>query len=177
MDLIEGVDELQLVIEEAKAVPLSNNAVINREEVLELLAQLKQQIPDEVRQARWMTRDRDDLLARAYKEAERIIAEARAQRDRLLSQTQIMQDAQREAERITQAARDHAAQLSADADEYIDGRLNAFELWLNKTLAAVERGRAQLEAEKRSAAPEEVVLDERTAVAPFDAAQLGGSSV
>ena len=77
MDLIERVEELQVLVEEAKAVPLSSSAVINREEFLELLAQLKQEVPDEIRQARWMSRDRDELLGRARKEAERIIADAR----------------------------------------------------------------------------------------------------
>ena len=62
MDLIERIDELQLLVEEAKSVPLSSSAVINRDEFLELLAQLKEAVPDEVRQARWMSRDRDELL-------------------------------------------------------------------------------------------------------------------
>ena len=62
MDLIERIDELQVLIEEAKAVPLSSSAVIDRDELLDLLAQLKEQVPDEIRQARWMTRDRDELV-------------------------------------------------------------------------------------------------------------------
>jgi len=95
MDLIERVEELQVLVDEAKAVPLSSSAVINREEFLELLAQLKQEVPDEIRQARWMSRDRDELLGRARKEAERIIAEAREQRDRLLSRTEIVHAAER----------------------------------------------------------------------------------
>jgi hypothetical protein len=65
MDLIERIDELQVLIEEAKAVPLSSSAVVNRDELLDLLAQLKEQVPDEIRQARWLTRDRDELVDRA----------------------------------------------------------------------------------------------------------------
>ena len=97
MDLIERIDELQVLIEEAKAVPLSSSAVVNRDELLELLAQLKTEIPGEIRQARWMARDRDELLGRARKEADRILVEAREQRDRLLSRTEIVHAAQREA--------------------------------------------------------------------------------
>ncbi|HEX2296108.1 MAG TPA: ATPase, partial [Actinomycetota bacterium] len=69
MDLIERIDEMQVLIEEAKSVPLSSSVVINRDEFLEMLAQMKEEVPDEVRQARWMTRDRDELLSRARKEA------------------------------------------------------------------------------------------------------------
>src|SRR3712207_4058195 len=106
MDLIERIEEMQVLIEEAKSVPLSSSAVINRDELLEMLAQMKDEVPDEVRQARWMTRDRDELLSRARKEAERIVAEAREQRDRLLSRTEIVHAAEREAERIVDEAKE-----------------------------------------------------------------------
>ena len=52
MDLIERIDELQVLIEEAKSVPFSSSAVVDRDEFLELLTQLKQEVPDEIRQAR-----------------------------------------------------------------------------------------------------------------------------
>lgn len=146
MDLIERIDELQVLIEEAKAVPLSSSAVINREELLELLAQLKEEVPDEVRQARWMSRDRDELLERARKEAERIIAEAAEQRDRLLSRTEIVHAAEREGERVIDLAKERAAKIRAEAEDYVDQKLAAFEILLNKTLATVARGREQLHA-------------------------------
>jgi cell division septum initiation protein DivIVA len=171
MDLIERIDELQVLIEEAKAVPLSSSAVINRDELLELLAQLKEEVPDEIRQARWMARDRDELLARARKEADRIVAEAREQRDRLLSRTEIVHAAQREAERINDEARDKAAKKRAEAEDYIDQKLAAFEILLNKTLATVAKGREQLRAERHSSVPS--AADSGLPQGPFDAEELG----
>ncbi len=144
MDLIERLDELQVLVEEAKAVPLSSSAVINRTEFLELLAQLKETVPEEVREARWMSRDRDELLARARKEAERIVTEAAEQRDRLLSRTQIVHAAQRESERLLDEARERCARMRLEAEDYIDQKLAAFEILLNKTLTVVSRGREQL---------------------------------
>jgi hypothetical protein len=152
MDLIERIDELQLLIEEAKAVPLSSSAVINRDEFLELLAQLKETVPEEVRQARWMARDRDELLARARKESERIITEAAEQRDRLLSRTEIVHAAQREAERLIDEAKERCAKMRVEAEDYIDQKLAAFEILLNKTLTTVGRGREQLRGERNTGA-------------------------
>ena len=173
MDLIERIDELQVLIEEAKSVPLSSSAVISRDEFLELLAQLKEEVPDEVRQARWMTRDREELIARARKEAERIVSEAREQRDRLLSRTEIVQAAHREAERITDQARDRAARIRAEGEDYVDQKLAAFEILLNKTLTTVTRGREQLRGDTATGAgpqtPEgHVAPPER----PFDASEV-----
>jgi hypothetical protein len=150
MDLIERIDELQVLIEEAKSVPLSSSAVVNREELLELLAQLKEEIPDEVRQARWMSRDREELIARARKEAERVLAEAQEQRDRLLSRTEIVHAAEREAERIIDEAKEKAARIRLEAEDYVDQKLAGFEILLNKTLATVHRGREQLQTGKKS---------------------------
>ena len=152
MDLIERIDELQLLVEEAKAVPLSSSAVINRDEFLELLAQLKEAVPDEIRQARWMTRDKDELLGRARKEGDRIIAEAQEQRDRLLSRTEIVHAAQREADRLADEAKERAAKIQSEAEDYIDQKLAAFEILLNKTLTTVGRGREQLRGERQTGA-------------------------
>ena len=148
MDLIDRIDELQVLVEEAKAVPLSSSAVVDRTELLELLAQLKQEVPEEVRQARWMSRDRDELMERARNEGERIIQEAREQRDRLLSRTEIVHAAQREGERITDEAKDRAAKIRMQAEDYIDQKLAAFEILLNKTLGTVAKGREQLRGEQ-----------------------------
>ncbi len=172
MDLIERIDELQVLIEEAKSVPLSSSAVINRDEFLELLAQLKQEVPDEIRQARWMARDRDELLARARKEAERIIAEAREQRDRLLSRTEIVHSANRESARITDEAKERAARMRLEAEDYIDQKLAAFEILLNKTLTTVDRGREQLRGERQTSIRMSSVPAEQVPEGPFDAQEL-----
>ena len=173
MDLIERIEELQVLVEEAKAVPLSSSAVINREEFLDLLAQLKDEIPDEIRQARWMAKDREELLARARKEAERIIAEAREQRDRLLSRTEIVHAAQREGARITDEAKEKAAKLQIEAEDYIDQKLAAFEILLDKTMKTVGKGREQLRgARNPGAVPEDLAgggAPAAPAAAPFDA--------
>ncbi|MDQ4124413.1 MAG: hypothetical protein M3134_02275 [Actinomycetota bacterium] len=177
MDLIERIDEMQVLIEEAKSVPLSSSVVINRDEFLEMLAQMKEEVPDEVRQARWMTRDRDELLSRARKEAERIVAEAREQRDRLLSRTEIVHAAEREAERIIDEAKERGVKLRVEAEDYIDQKLAAFEILLNKTLATVAKGREQLQGQRTpltNGAPEATSGPD---AAPFDAAELSQPSL
>jgi cell division septum initiation protein DivIVA len=175
MDLIERIEELQVLVEEAKSVPLSSSAVVNREEILELLAQLKEEVPEEIRQARWMTRDRDELLARARKEAERIVAEAQEQRDRLLSRTEIVHAAHREAERIVDEAKTRGTKVRMQAEDYVDQKLAAFEILLNKTLATVGRGREQLRGDPQTGQVPQVdpgAQNGQPAEAPFDAADM-----
>ncbi|MDQ3662638.1 MAG: hypothetical protein M3454_16610 [Actinomycetota bacterium] len=166
MDIVERLEELQVLVEEAKSVPFSASAVIDQNEFLELIAQLKQAVPDEVRQARWMARDRDELLARARKEADRLLAEAREQRDRLLSRSEIVHAAQRESERLVDEGKAKAARTRLEAEDYIDQKLAGFEILLNKTLATVARGREQLVAPRGEESEEPREKD------PFDGAHL-----
>jgi regulator of protease activity HflC (stomatin/prohibitin superfamily) len=158
MDLIERIEELQALIEEAKSLPLSSSAILNREELLHQLTQLKAEIPEEVRQARWLLRDKDDLIARAHKEAERVMTEAQGQRDRLLSRTEIVATAEREAERVLDEAKAKAAKLRIEAEDYIDQRLAEFEKVLRKTMGTVARGREHLGSEPAQQNEEIVVL-------------------
>ncbi len=173
MDLIERIDELQVLVEEAKSVPLSSSAVLNREEMLDLLAQLKEEVPEEIRQARWMSRDREELAARARKEAERIIQEAREQRDRLLTRTEIVQAAQREADRLIEEAKDKGAKIRLEAEDYVDQKLAGFEILLNKTLATVSRGRQQLQGDLPAVT---VAPEAAPSTGPFNAEALHQSA-
>ncbi|HVF53211.1 MAG TPA: ATPase [Actinomycetota bacterium] len=172
MDLIERIDEMQVLIEEAKSVPLSSSVVINREDFLDVLAQMKEEVPEEIRQARWMSRDRDELLERARKEAERIVLEAREQRDRLLSRTEIVHAAEREAERILDDAGQRATRLRLEAEDYIDQKLAAFEILLQKTITTVGRGREQLRGSTPQTAAVNVSEQFSTSGIPFDAADF-----
>jgi regulator of protease activity HflC (stomatin/prohibitin superfamily) len=178
MDLIERIEDLRVLVEGAKAVPLSASAVINRDEFLELLAQLKQGIPDEVRRARWMLRDREEFISRARKEAQRIIADARDQRGRLLSRTEIMAAADRESERIMEEANERATRMRLEAEDYIDQKLAAFEIFLNKTQATVKRGRSKLRATNRSSVEMPIASEmEPPPEGPFDADELNRRAV
>lgn len=150
MDLVDRIDELTLLVEEAKSVPLSSSAVVNRDEVLDIIHEIKTHLPEELTQARWMLRDRQELMDRARAEAERVVAEAREQRDRLLSRTEVVQAAEREAERILDAAKEKASKKRAEGDAYVDQKLAAFEIMLTKTLAAVGKGRERLRESHRS---------------------------
>lgn len=144
MDLEARLHQLELMVAEAKGVPLSASIMLNRAEVEGLLAELRDSLPDEIRQARWIIKERDELLDRARREAQDTIDDAEAERARLVSRTEVVQAANREADRIVQEAHEQARQMKLEAEDYVDAKLANFEVVLNKTLTAVERGREKL---------------------------------
>src|SRR6266508_4462079 len=122
MDLASRIQQLEDMVKEAKSMPLSSSALLNREELLELVASMREQLPDEVKQARWVVRDREELLAKARREAESLVEKARAEQLRLVAQEAVAHAAQEEAERIVSEGRDqlagtHPAQELAPEEE------------------------------------------------------------
>ena len=144
IDAEARLGHLERLVSEAKAVPLSASVMVNRAEVAELLAGLRNALPEELTQARWVVRERDDILDRAQKDAQRIIEDAEAERERLVSQQEVVRSSEREAERIVDEAAEHARQMRLEAEDYVDAKLANFEVVLHKTLGAVEKGRAKL---------------------------------
>ena len=77
MDVLVLIDKLDELVHNAKAVPLTDQVRIDREEIWEILDQMRATIPDEIKQARWIVKERQEMLGEAKRESERIVVEAR----------------------------------------------------------------------------------------------------
>jgi len=122
------------MVRDAKSMPLSSSALLNRDEVLDLIEDLKAALPDEIKQARWVVKDREELLAKARRDAEAMVEQARAEQLRLASHEAVMQRAKEEAERIVQEADEDARRLRLEAEDYVDAKLAQLEGTLQKIL-------------------------------------------
>jgi len=139
--LIERLDEL---VQNAKAVPLTEQVRLDRDEIFELLDEMRATIPDEVKQARWLVKERQETLAEATREADRLVAEAREQASRASAQTEIVRLAEREADAMIADARRRANSLLSEVEDWADGLLAVLEVNLDNFLAAIRRGRERL---------------------------------
>ena len=144
VDVAGLVDALERLATEARAMPLSASVMVNRGELLALLRQLRDVLPEELERARWVVREQDGILEHARTDAAEIVADARAEHERLLSQEAVVRAAREESDRIVEAAHGTARQMRLEAEDYVDAKLANFEVVLHKTLTAVERGRERL---------------------------------
>jgi hypothetical protein len=142
MDVLVLIDKLDDLVHNAKAVPLTDQVRIDREEIYEILDQMRATIPEEIKQARWIVKERQEMLAEAKRECDRIIAEAREQAVREASQTEIVK--QRQAQDIVDEARRQARETRLEMEDWADGILSTLEVNLDKFLNAVKRGRERL---------------------------------
>ncbi len=144
MDVEAHLEQLEALVGEARPVPLSNLVMVHRGDVEAAVEDLRAALPDELREARWVLREREDILASAAREADQVRAEAEADAQRLRSDTEVVRTARREAERILAEAKEAAHTLQRDAENYVEGRLAAFESVLQRTLDVTARGRERL---------------------------------
>src|SRR5918999_853424 len=144
MDVLVLIDKLDDLVHNAKAVPLTDQVRIDREEIYDILDQMRATIPEEIKQARWIVKERQEMLAEAKREVDRIVGEAREQAVREASQTEIVKLAERQAQEIVDDARRQARETRLEMEDWADGILSTLEVNLDKFLSAVKRGRERL---------------------------------
>ncbi|MFH8975360.1 cell division initiation protein [Streptomyces sp. NPDC017890] len=144
MDVQKKLDEITAMVSGARAMPMSASCVVNRAELLSMLEELRAELPGSLAQAQELIGDREQMVAQARQEADRIIEGAHAERGSLISDTEVARRSQAEADRILTEARQEAEEVRAEADDYVDSKLANFEVVLTKTLGSVGRGREKL---------------------------------
>src|SRR5205807_929214 len=144
MDVLVLIDKLDDLVHNAKPVPLTDQVRVDKEEIYDILDQMRATIPEEIKQARWIVKERQEMLAEAKREAERIVKEARERQERLISEEEITKQAERAAEDIIEDARGREREIRLGAEDYADEILNTLEVNLSKFIAAVQRGRDRL---------------------------------
>jgi cell division septum initiation protein DivIVA len=154
-DVYTILDDLSDLVEAARAMPMSDKCVVNRNEVLDLLDAMRQMLPTAVQEAEELLADRVGVVEEGYREAERLIAEANsqarglieqatAQQAHLVSTHEITSAALAEADAIRQQAMAEAEQMRREVDQYVEDKFAAFEASLSKTLTAVQKGRDRI---------------------------------
>jgi F0F1-type ATP synthase membrane subunit b/b' len=168
MDITARLTTLDEMVREAKAMPLSSSVLVNRDEVLDLITEMQESLPEEIKQARWIVKDREDLLDKARADAEGIVEQARGEQSKMARQEAVVARAAEEAERMLADAEQQARAMRREAEEYVDAKLAQFEISLRrileesqessralaKTLDQVEVGREKLRAPGTVAAQE-----------------------
>lgn len=130
----------------ARPVPLSASAMINKEEVLEMLEEAIEHLPDELREARWLRKEREEYLTKMRDDGDEILDAARAHAERMVQRTEVVKSAEHRARRILDGAAAEARRLRLECEDFCDQKLAGFEIVLERTLKVVGSGREKLQA-------------------------------
>jgi cell division septum initiation protein DivIVA len=143
------------IVNNTRSIPLTSSVRLdNKDEVLELLGEALDRLPEELRKARWMLKEREEFLSKNQRDADEILEAARVRAERMVQRTEIVREAQHTAKRTVEQAREEALRLRHEAEDYCDRKLAAFEIVLERTTKTVQAGREKLRVTPAGSADE-----------------------
>ena len=161
MDILYLIDRLEEIIKEGKQVPFRKLRLVNDADVWPMLDQMRIAIPDEVRRAERVTREKERTMAQAHEEAERIIALARSEAAKLAAAHQIAQSAEGQANLIRERAERDADNVRSGADEYAFDVLCKLEQEMRRALTVIENGIRAIDVEREMRRAKDAVQEEQ----------------
>lgn len=145
MDIMALIDRIEELIDSGRNVPFSASKIVDPDKIYEILDEIREHFPDELKQARWIVKERQEMLEEAEKEANRILEEAQARAQAIASEQEIVRLAEQQAAEIMDKARAQEREIRLGAEDYADEMLANLEVNLGKLLTAVQRGRDRLQ--------------------------------
>ncbi|HBF36890.1 MAG TPA: ATPase [Firmicutes bacterium] len=117
---------------------------IDKEELEELIKKIRIALPDEIKEAEWVSREKERYIAQAQEEAKRILKEAENYAERLVREDQITARAEEDAHRIIDEAKQMSGEIETEALQYANQLLENLEDSLERTITVVHKGREEL---------------------------------
>lgn len=144
IDFSDTIDELLAIMENAKSVPLSSSVLVSRDEVIEILLNARDALPAELARAKRLLLERNEIWTHAEREANALIDEARAQAAHLVQRTEVVRQANAHAERLVAEAQASAIAIRREAEDFIDKKLAATEIVIDRVARTLRAGREKL---------------------------------
>jgi cell division septum initiation protein DivIVA len=145
MDIMALIDRIEEFVDTGRNVPFSSAKVVDPDKIFEIIDEIRAQFPDELKQARWIVKERQEMLEEAEKEANRILEEARDRAQSIASDQEIVKLSEQQAADILENAKNREREIRLGAEDYADEMLANLEVNLGKLLTAVQRGRDRLQ--------------------------------
>lgn len=127
MTVLELLEEIEDIVDTAPGLPLTGKIMVDSNDLLEIVREIRLGLPDDVQQAKWVKDEKERILSEAKAEYEKIIVEAKKQADYLVETDDITLKAQKLAENIQKTAEDYARVLKMRTYDYVDKMLYDFQ--------------------------------------------------
>jgi hypothetical protein len=153
MDLDYLIDRLEELLDRSTRVPLTTRVIVDEDEYLRLIDQMRISVPQEIKNARQVEAERDQVLAAAQDQAEAMIAAAREKAELLTSEHVVLQQAEERANQVLAQTYEEAAAIRADADAYALEVLERIAAQLDGFGRTIQNGIRLLKAGSPMSAP------------------------
>lgn len=144
MEIFTLLETLEEIIENSKRLPFGNKGVVNKEELLDLIKEIRIKLPEELKQAKWVKEERTRILIEAQKEADDIVKEAENRIISMIDEHEITRKAYEQKAQIIETANEMSREISKGTKDYADNLLEKIEVVLEEALKTVQNNRKEL---------------------------------
>ena len=143
----EIITTLYEMVQDAWSLPLgAEKCVLERDKVLDLLDEISNQLPGDLKQAKTIVESRNEVITNAKREAESILKQAEQRARQLISQEEVYKQAEQDAEQMIKAAQQKIKDLKAATNEYVDDALRRTEESIAIALNEIKASRSSFMA-------------------------------
>ena len=151
MEIFTLLDTLEDILDRSKHVPFTEKGIVDKEEILEIIQEIRLKLPDELKQAKWIKEERGRILQEAEKEADDIVREAENRIISMIDEHEITRKAYAQKAEIIETANEMSREITKGTKDYADGILENLENAINdinisiaKALETIEQNRNEL---------------------------------
>ena len=148
MDVLNLIDEIEDILEDSSSIPFSGKVMVDKEEILEIIKEIRIKLPDEIKQAAWIKDERQRILAEAQKEADTIVNEAKSHLEELIDEDEITRNAKERGLEIVTKAQNNAKEIRIGAMEYADNLLVETQENLSSLIDLLDKNRQELRGDR-----------------------------
>lgn len=147
MEILKMIDLLEDKVEQSKTIPLLNRALIDREELLAAIEEVRLSIPEDMKQAQFIKEERKRIISEAQAEADEIIKNAKEKTEKMVDEHEITKKAYEQANQIIAAAQKNSRELRMGARQYVDSLFADTDAKLTKAQSIIRKARSEVRQE------------------------------
>ena len=144
MEIFTLLESLEDILENSKNLPFTNKGMVDKEEMLEIIKEIRIKLPDELKQAKWVKEERQRILVEAQKEADGIVKEAENRIISMIDEHEITKKAYEQKNKIIENANDMAREISNGTKAYADNILAGVQVTLEDALKVIQNNRKEV---------------------------------
>ncbi len=142
MDIMEIIDMMEETIEKAPVVPLSGKILVDKDDIMDYIQEMRLVYPDEVKEAKWLKGERQRILSEAEAKAEATVKNAEEEAVRMVDENEITRQAYEQANSVVAEAQNRQAEIQTSLDQYVNDRLSELEHGLDSLIREVQQEKA-----------------------------------
>jgi len=144
VEIFTLLETLEDILERSRAVPFSGKAMVDKEDILEIIKEIRLKLPDELKQAKWVKEERQRIIEEAQKEADGIVKEAENRIISMIDEHEITRKAYEQKAEIIETANEMSREISKGTKDYADNVLLEVETALEEALKTIQNNRKEL---------------------------------